>query len=145
MIFFSVVFQLALKLPQGTEVEKTARAAALDAGLKTAVSVPFGLAQKANSVWDILMELAQVGNINCKSDLQVRNQHIHAPDIIPGYLTYLAQQDVHWAPNMYGTCYKYISNKMKKTCCAKQWKFLVNTSKNLATADIPFNALFMLA
>lgn len=58
-------------MPQTTEAEKAARMEAMDSGLKTAVTVPFGLAQKANSVWPILIELAQVGNINCKSDLQV--------------------------------------------------------------------------
>merc|ERR1712115_515738 len=43
----------------------------MEAGLKTAVGVPLNLAVKANALWDSLWELAQCGNINCKSDLQV--------------------------------------------------------------------------
>merc|ERR1719309_964503 len=58
-------------MPKGTEVEKEEREKAMEAGLKTAVGVPLNLAVKANALWDSLWELAQCGNINCKSDLQV--------------------------------------------------------------------------
>lgn len=59
-----------MKLPQNTEVEKAARATAMEAGLKVAIDIPFGLAKKANSIWDNLVELAKLGNVNCKSDIQ---------------------------------------------------------------------------
>ena len=37
----------------------------------TAINVPMGLAKKLNSLWELLDQVSQVGNINCKSDLQV--------------------------------------------------------------------------
>merc|ERR1719369_247641 len=60
-----------MKMPKGTEVEREEREEAMEEGLKTAVGVPLNLAVKANALWDSLWELAQCGNINCKSDLQV--------------------------------------------------------------------------
>ena len=58
-------YMAAMKLTEGRE-------AAMEAGLRKAIAVPLGLAQHVDSVWPVLMELAAVGNINCKSDLQVR-------------------------------------------------------------------------
>ena len=40
-------------------------------GLKKAVLVPMKLAMTASALFAPLQELAQLGNINCKSDLQV--------------------------------------------------------------------------
>ena len=39
--------------------------------------VPMSLAQKTNSIWEPLLDLAECGNMNCKSDLQV-NKSIEA-------------------------------------------------------------------
>ena len=47
------------------------REAAMESGLLTAVQVPLCVARVANSLWPTLKELSAVGNINCKSDLQV--------------------------------------------------------------------------
>lgn len=65
--------QDALKLAQGTEEEKATRATAMDAGLRRAIYVPLSLARHADAMWQWLIPLAKVGNINCKSDLQVHN------------------------------------------------------------------------
>jgi len=43
----------------------------MESGLLTAVQVPLCVARVANSLWPTLKELSAVGNINCKSDLQV--------------------------------------------------------------------------
>jgi len=64
-------YMAAMKLPKGSEEEKKMREDAMQAGLKTAVGVPMGLAKQTNSLWKSLSELAKCGNINCKSDLQV--------------------------------------------------------------------------
>jgi len=61
-----------MKLPQGTGEERAARAAAMEAGLRCAIDVPLSLAKHADSMWQWLVPLARVANINCKSDLQVR-------------------------------------------------------------------------
>lgn len=45
---------------------------AMDAGLRKAIEVPLKLARHVDALWDVLIRLASVGNINCKSDLQVR-------------------------------------------------------------------------
>ena len=47
------------------------RERALQNGLKTAVKVPMTLARKASALFTPLEQLAKLGNINCKSDLQV--------------------------------------------------------------------------
>jgi glutamate formiminotransferase/formiminotetrahydrofolate cyclodeaminase len=58
-----------MKLSPGSE-----REAAMEAGLRRAISVPLRLAQHVDAVWETLIEMAAVGNINCKSDLQVLNK-----------------------------------------------------------------------
>ncbi|KZS20086.1 Formimidoyltransferase-cyclodeaminase [Daphnia magna] len=47
------------------------REAAMEAGLRQAIDVPLHLAKHVDAVWQTLVEMAAVGNINCKSDLQV--------------------------------------------------------------------------
>ena len=44
---------------------------ALQEGLQTAITVPLTVAKIVSGLWEPLKELAMVGNINCKSDLQV--------------------------------------------------------------------------
>jgi len=63
-------FMLAMKLPKKTEEERKDRDEAMRQGMLTAVQVPMCVAQIANDMWPHLKELAEVGNINCKSDLQ---------------------------------------------------------------------------
>ena len=40
-------------------------------GLELAIQVPVTVVRTANKAWPLLTELAKVGNINTKSDLQV--------------------------------------------------------------------------
>jgi len=65
-------YMAAMKLPKSSEAEISARDKAMQDGLKSAVQVPFSLASKAFGLFEPLLELSQLGNINCKSDLQVR-------------------------------------------------------------------------
>ena len=60
-----------MKMPKATEEQKEARETAMQEGLKTAVNVPLKLAQTASTLFVPFRQLAQLGNINCKSDLQV--------------------------------------------------------------------------
>ncbi len=39
--------------------------------LRNAIAVPMNVAHTTNSLWDTMKELAKIGNINCKSDIQV--------------------------------------------------------------------------
>ncbi|XP_059502997.1 formimidoyltransferase-cyclodeaminase isoform X2 [Stegostoma tigrinum] len=64
-------YMAALKLPQSTSAERERREAAMQEGLKKAINVPLSLAEKVNSLWPVLKEMATYGNIACKSDLQV--------------------------------------------------------------------------
>ncbi|XP_032132434.1 formimidoyltransferase-cyclodeaminase isoform X2 [Sapajus apella] len=61
----------AMRLPKNTPEEKDRRTAALQEGLRWAVSVPLTLAETVASLWPALQELAQCGNLACRSDLQV--------------------------------------------------------------------------
>ncbi|XP_039113023.1 formimidoyltransferase-cyclodeaminase isoform X1 [Hyaena hyaena] len=61
----------ATKLPRNTPEERDRREAALQEGLRQAVAVPLALAEKVAALWPALQELAQCGNVACRSDLQV--------------------------------------------------------------------------
>ncbi|XP_070259764.1 LOW QUALITY PROTEIN: formimidoyltransferase-cyclodeaminase [Myotis yumanensis] len=61
----------AMKLPRSTPEEKDRRAAALQKGLRQAVTVPLELAETVASLWPALRELALCVNLACRSDLQV--------------------------------------------------------------------------
>ena len=43
----------------------------MKAGLRKAIDVPLYLAKYVDSVWKTLVQMTAVGNINCKSHLQV--------------------------------------------------------------------------
>jgi len=64
-------YMLALKMPKATQDESIRREKAMQEGLKKAVGVPLKLAQTASALFTPLLELSEIGNINCKSDLQV--------------------------------------------------------------------------
>ncbi|XP_074404093.1 formimidoyltransferase-cyclodeaminase isoform X2 [Zonotrichia albicollis] len=68
----------AMKLPKNTPEEQERRAAAMQQGLKMAVGVPYGLAEKVNGLWPALKELAQHCNLACKSDIQVGAKMLEA-------------------------------------------------------------------
>jgi len=64
-------YMVCMKLPQKTEAEKAGRAAAMEAALQEAVMVPLRLARNIDKLWNTMRDVAEIGNINCKSDLQV--------------------------------------------------------------------------
>ncbi|KAK7084036.1 hypothetical protein SK128_015908 [Halocaridina rubra] len=65
-------FMAATKLPQRTDSERATREAAMASATEETIQVPLSLMKKINNQnWETLTELATVGNINCKSDLQV--------------------------------------------------------------------------
>jgi glutamate formiminotransferase/formiminotetrahydrofolate cyclodeaminase len=87
----------ALRLPRQTPEEQAARHAAMQAGLRKAVSVPLETMRVADSCWDALVAMAEHGNIASRSDLEVgaraletgiwgawRNVLINLPGLDPG-------------------------------------------------------------
>ncbi|XP_014838970.1 PREDICTED: formimidoyltransferase-cyclodeaminase [Poecilia mexicana] len=64
-------YMAALKMPKSTAEEKSRREAAMQEGLKRAVSVPLALAEKVSVLWPPLKQMVLFGNIGCKSDAQV--------------------------------------------------------------------------
>lgn len=64
-------FMEAKKLPKTTPEEEEIREKALQEGLRDAVQVPLQVIRTATKVWKPMLELAEVGNVNSKSDLQV--------------------------------------------------------------------------
>lgn len=61
----------AIRLPKGTDEEKKARHEAMQAGLKKAIEVPLTTMRHGDSAWDNMIEVAKVGNIASKSDVEV--------------------------------------------------------------------------
>lgn len=60
-----------LRLPVGTEAEKEARRAKMQAGLKAAIQIPLTTMRLGDRAWDTLCEVARYGNPASKSDVQV--------------------------------------------------------------------------
>jgi formiminotetrahydrofolate cyclodeaminase len=61
----------AMQLPKGTEAEKSAREAALQAALKGAATVPLQVAEAAVEVARLSLPAAELGNTNAVSDAGV--------------------------------------------------------------------------
>lgn len=59
------------KLSAKSPTDISTREAAMEASLKKTVDVPMNLARTVNKIWDTMIELAKIGNINTKSDMQV--------------------------------------------------------------------------
>jgi glutamate formiminotransferase / formiminotetrahydrofolate cyclodeaminase len=60
-----------LRLPKGTEAEKQARLAKMQAGLRAAIQIPLTTMRLGDRAWDTLCEVAKYGNPASKSDVQV--------------------------------------------------------------------------
>ena len=63
-------------MPKSTPDEENLRQKAMQDGLKTAVQVPLNLAKKVSGLFEPLVELAKICNINCQSDLEVRITYV---------------------------------------------------------------------
>ncbi len=61
----------ALRLPKNTKEEQNAREHAIQQGLKKAVEIPLKTMHLADKCWDALIEVAKIGNIASKSDVEV--------------------------------------------------------------------------
>ncbi|XP_062384368.1 formimidoyltransferase-cyclodeaminase [Sardina pilchardus] len=64
-------YMTALKMPKSNPEEVKRREEAMQEGLKKAVGVPLGLAEKVTLLWPSLKEMVLHGNVACKSDAQV--------------------------------------------------------------------------
>lgn len=64
-------YMVAMKMPKKTEQEQSIRKEKMQEGLKKAINVPLSVMQKADSCWEWMIEVAKVGNISSKSDLEV--------------------------------------------------------------------------
>ncbi|KAK4298910.1 hypothetical protein Pmani_028780 [Petrolisthes manimaculis] len=61
----------ASKLPQNTEEERKKRTAAVKEATEQTIQVPLSLLTTQDTTWEPLTQMAVVGNINCRSDIQV--------------------------------------------------------------------------
>jgi glutamate formiminotransferase/formiminotetrahydrofolate cyclodeaminase len=61
----------ALRLPKDTEEEKQIREQKMQDGLKKAIEVPLGTMRLGDAAWDAMVEVAKIGNIASKSDVEV--------------------------------------------------------------------------
>jgi len=60
-----------LRMPRGTDAEKQARTAKMQAGLQTAINVPLSTMRLGDEAWTALLLVARHGNSASKSDTQV--------------------------------------------------------------------------
>jgi glutamate formiminotransferase / formiminotetrahydrofolate cyclodeaminase len=67
-----------VRMPQETDSEKAARHAKMQAGLKTAVTVPLQTMQLGDSVWAPLCDVARYGNPASHSDVEVGAKALEA-------------------------------------------------------------------
>lgn len=61
-------FMVAYRLPRGNDTEKTARAAAIEAGLRGAAAVPLRVLAACREVLDAAERIAQIGNPSALGD-----------------------------------------------------------------------------
>ena len=61
----------AVGMPKDSEEQKSARLAAMDAGMKKAIDVPLTVMRIANRCWPAMLEMARHGNFASRSDLEV--------------------------------------------------------------------------
>jgi glutamate formiminotransferase/formiminotetrahydrofolate cyclodeaminase len=64
-------YMSAMRMPKGTDDEAAIRQAAMQAGLRRAVEVPLETMRKADAAWEAMKEMASLGNLASKSDMQV--------------------------------------------------------------------------
>ena len=64
-------YMTAMRMAKDTDEEKALREEAMQKGLQSAIDVPLNTMKIADLCWDAMVELAKVGNLNSKSDLQV--------------------------------------------------------------------------
>jgi glutamate formiminotransferase/formiminotetrahydrofolate cyclodeaminase len=67
-----------LRMPKETEAQKAARTAKMQEGLKTATRVPLKTMRLADAAWGAMAEAARLGNIACRSDIQVGARALEA-------------------------------------------------------------------
>ncbi len=61
----------AMRLPKNTAEEKALREEKMQAGLKKAIEVPLSTMKIGDQAWEKMIEIARIGNIASKSDVQV--------------------------------------------------------------------------
>eukprot|EP00294_Goniomonas_avonlea_P001266 CAMPEP_0114552394 /NCGR_PEP_ID=MMETSP0114-20121206/7102_1 /TAXON_ID=31324 /ORGANISM="Goniomonas sp, Strain m" /LENGTH=539 /DNA_ID=CAMNT_0001737269 /DNA_START=8 /DNA_END=1627 /DNA_ORIENTATION=- len=64
-------FMTAMRLPKDTPEQAAARSQAMENGLKHAVNVPLRVMRCGDTCWGAMIEMAKVGNLNSRSDLEV--------------------------------------------------------------------------
>jgi glutamate formiminotransferase/formiminotetrahydrofolate cyclodeaminase len=61
----------AMRLPKDTDEQKKTRTKEMQDGLKKAIDVPLTTMRIGDSAWDAMIEVARLGNIASKSDIEV--------------------------------------------------------------------------
>jgi len=64
-------YMLAMKMPKKTKEEINLRKDKMQEGLKKAITVPMSVMRISDTCWEAMIEMAKLGNIASKSDLEV--------------------------------------------------------------------------
>jgi len=71
-------YMVAMKMPKNTEEEIALRNEKMQEGLKKAIDVPIKVMRIADECWEWMFEMAKVGNISSRSDLEVGAKNLES-------------------------------------------------------------------
>lgn len=71
-------YMVAMKMPKNTESEMALREEKMQEGLKKAIDVPLTVMRLADECWKWMFDMAKVGNISSRSDLEVGAKNLES-------------------------------------------------------------------
>jgi glutamate formiminotransferase/formiminotetrahydrofolate cyclodeaminase len=122
-------YMTALRLPARTTEEKNRKKEAVQAGLKSAISVPLRTAQKSAEAMELAATAAEKGNINSVTDAGV-GAHIAYTGVVGGIFNVLINlkeiDDATYVKDMLSTC-----KKLEKTSQQKLEKIMARVREKI--------------
>jgi glutamate formiminotransferase/formiminotetrahydrofolate cyclodeaminase len=71
-------YMIAMKMPKNTAEEKALREEKMQEGIKKAIDVPLTVMRVADECWKWMIEMAKVGNMSSRSDLEVGAKNLES-------------------------------------------------------------------
>ena len=71
-------YMIAMKMPKNTAEEKALREEKMQEGIKKAIEVPLKVMRLGDECWQWMFEMAKVGNMSSRSDLEVGAKNLES-------------------------------------------------------------------
>lgn len=71
-------YMIAMKMPKATAEEKIVREEKMQEGIKKAIDVPLKVMRLGDECWEWMVEMAKVGNMSSRSDLEVGAKNLES-------------------------------------------------------------------